>query len=300
MIRAADDAVAAITSLRPLGFECWQLSFALKRDRVPPLAPLAREVQRVLDGTVVSALGVYGNPLREDAVGEESRRSLREAMRTAALFGADIIGCFAGRVPGVSVDSSLPRFREVWSELAREAEDCGVRIAFENCLQGGTWQSGDWNIAINPNAWERMFDAVPADSLGLEWEPAHQLCQLIDPLPQLKRWASRIFHLHGKDAGVHRDILAQHGVFGSERFAWHRLPGLGETDWHDILRTLREAGYCGTIDIEGYHDPVFKGDREIEGQLNALHYLKACRAKCGVVPDQKLHFTAASIPRNLI
>jgi sugar phosphate isomerase/epimerase len=257
MIRAADDAVAAITSLRPLGFECWQLSFALKRDRVPPLAPLAREVQRVLDGTVVSALGVYGNPLREDAVGEESRRSLREAMRTAALFGADIIGCFAGRVPGVSVDSSLPRFREVWSELAREAEDCGVRIAFENCL-------------------------------------------LIDPLPQLKRWASRIFHLHGKDAGVHRDILAQHGVFGSERFAWHRLPGLGETDWHDILRTLREAGYCGTIDIEGYHDPVFKGDREIEGQLNALHYLKACRAKCGVVPDQKLHFTAASIPRNLI
>jgi sugar phosphate isomerase/epimerase len=279
MIRAAEGAVAAITALRSLGFESWQLSFALKRDRVPPLAPLAEEVQRVLEGTVISALGIYGNPLRGDAVGEESRRILREAMRTAALFGTDLIGCFAGRVPGTSVDASLPRFREVWSEFAREAGDCGVRIAFENCLQGGTWQSGDWNIAINPDAWERMFDAVPADCLGLEWEPAHQLCQLIDPLPQLKRWMPRIFHLHGKDAGVLRDVIAQHGVFGCERFAWHRLPGFGDSDWRDILRTLREAGYGGTIDIEGYHDPVFKDEREIEGQTKALHYLKACRTQ---------------------
>ena len=32
---------------------------------------------------------------------------------------------------------------------------------------GGNWRSGDWNIAHNPSAWDIMFDAVPADNLGL-------------------------------------------------------------------------------------------------------------------------------------
>ena len=277
LIRAATGAVESIRALLPHGFESWQLAFSLKRDVIPPLAPLAPAVLEVLDGTVISALGIYGNPLREDAIGVESRRALREAIAAARLFGTDVIGCFTGRVPGLSVDACLPRFREVWSELAREASDCGVRLAFENCLQGGTWESGDWNMAHNPDAWERMFDAVPSQSLGLEWEPAHQMCQLIDPLPQLAKWAPRIFHLHGKDANVHHHVVARHGVYGRERFAWHRMPGFGDTDWTEILRTLKASGYTGSVYIEGYHDPVYKDEREMEGQVKALHYLKVCR-----------------------
>jgi len=280
VVRAAHGAAATIAALRGHGFESWQILWSLKRDIVPPLAPVAEEVRSVLDGTVVSALGIYGNPLRDDALGEESRRVLREALRTARAFGTDVVGCFTGRVPGTGLEASLPRFREVWSELAREAADCGVRVAFENCLQGGTWQSGDWNLAHNPDAWELLFDAVPADCLGLEWEPAHQLCQLIEPLPQLAHWAPRIFHVHGKDGEVRRDIIAQHGVLGRERFAWHRLPGFGGTDWREILRQLHAAGYAGSVDIEGYHDPVFKNDLEIEGQVRALHYLRDCRTAC--------------------
>ena len=279
LIRAAPDAAGSIRALLPRGFECWQVSFSLKRDVIPALAPIAAEIREVIEGsgTAVSALGIYGNPLRSDALGDESRRALREAIATAREFGTGIIGCFAGRVPGSSVDACIPRFREVWSELAREAADNGVRIAFENCLQSGTWESGDWNIAHNPDAWERMFDAVPDQCLGLEWEPAHQLCQLIDPLPQLVKWAPRIFHIHGKDANVHHHIIATHGVYGAERFARHRMPGFGDTDWTEIIRILIDSGYTGAIDIEGFHDPVFKGDREYEGQVKALHYLKACR-----------------------
>ncbi|TIQ61455.1 MAG: sugar phosphate isomerase/epimerase, partial [Mesorhizobium sp.] len=76
---------------------------------------------------------------------------------------------------------SLPRFREVWGPLARRAADKGVRIAFENCAMDGNWASGDWNIAHNPDAWELMFNELPDDNLGLEWEPCHQLVYLIDP-----------------------------------------------------------------------------------------------------------------------
>jgi len=42
---------------------------------------------------------------------------------------------------------------------------------------------------------------------------------------------------------------------------------------------LLRAGYRGAIDIEGWHDPVYKGEREIEGQALALEHLKGCRAR---------------------
>ncbi len=54
------------------------------------------------------------------------------------------------------------RFREIWSGPARKAAGPGVRHASEIRLQGGSCQSGDWNIALKPAAWERMLDALPA------------------------------------------------------------------------------------------------------------------------------------------
>lgn len=280
VIRASRGAADEIQRLAPHGFETWQIAWSLKRDTIPALAGVAEAIRPHLErsGTSVSALGIYGNPLRTDSVGEESLRALREAIVAAPAFGTSLIGCFAGRVPGASIPDSIPRFREVWSELAKEAADLGVRIAFENCLQGGTWESGDWNIAHNPDAWEIMFNAVPAPCLGLEWEPAHQMCQCIEPLAQLEKWAPRIFHIHGKDANVDRSLIARHGVYGRERFAWHRLPGFGDCDWVELLPLLQRHGFTGDIDIEGFHDPVYKDEREFEGQLLSLEYLRKCRA----------------------
>jgi sugar phosphate isomerase/epimerase len=65
----------------------------------------------------------------------------------------------------------------------------------------------------------------------------------------------------------------------------HRFPGLGETDWTEIFLKLQAAGYAGTVDVEGGHDPVFRGDREREGQINARAYLLECRqrAEGGVI-----------------
>jgi sugar phosphate isomerase/epimerase len=101
-----------------------------------------------------------------------------------------------------------------------------VKIAFENCAMGGNWQTGDWNIAHNPDAWELMFNETPDDKLGLEWEPCHQLVYLIDPLPQIRKWADRIFHVHGKDATVRWNVIREHGIFGKHDFVWMRHTGI--------------------------------------------------------------------------
>ena len=270
----------AIRRLAVHGFECWQPAFPLKHAPMPLLRPVAEAVREACEdtGTFVSALGVYGNPLDPGERGEVSRRCLREAMDCAPEFGTSVIGCFAGRVPGASVPASIDRFREVWRPLAEEAAERGLHFAFENCLQGGNWESGDWNMAHNPDAWALMLEAVPLPSLGLEWEPAHQMCQLIEPLPQLEHWAPRVLHVHGKDAQIDRETLGRHGIAGPHRFAHHRTAGFGDTDWTAIFRLLTAAGRGAAVDIEGFHDPVYRGERELEGQLAALAYLKRCRA----------------------
>jgi MoaA/NifB/PqqE/SkfB family radical SAM enzyme len=38
-----------------------------------------------------------------------------------------------------------------------------------------------------------------------------------------------------------------------------------------------QAGYEGSIDIEGYHDPVHGAEWELSSQVRALKYLKECR-----------------------
>ena len=65
-----------------------------------------------------------------------------------------------------------------------------------------------------------MFNETPDDNIGLEWEPCHQLVYLIDPLPQIRKWASKIFHVHGKDATVRWDVIREHGIFGREKFVF--------------------------------------------------------------------------------
>jgi sugar phosphate isomerase/epimerase len=276
LVQAEHDAAGCLRQILPLGFESVQLTFHRRVGEID-LPRLADDVRRALDGlqspAVVSSLGMYGNPLEDAGTAHDFGR-LIEAAR---LFGCDLVCGFAGRVRGASVPDSLPRFREVFAPLARQAEQRGVRIAFENCDKGGDWHGGDWNIAHAPAAWELMFDAVPSDALGLEWEPCHQLVSLVDPLPQLRQWLPKIFHIHGKDANVQWDVLRKSGLRGDKTWAFHRFPGLGDTDWREIFAILRAGNYRGTIDIEGWHDPVFRGELELTGQTNALRYLQACR-----------------------
>ncbi len=262
--------VERVRSLMGEGFESFELAFVhdLAGFALGDLALGMRDV-----GATISCVGVYGNPLIE----ARTEAALRDAIRSVSAFGSDLVCCFTGRVTGASIPESIPRFREVFAEILREAADLGVRVALENCPQGGTWQSGDRNLAHNPAAWELLFDALPADNLGLEWEPCHQMCQLIDPMPQLEVWGDRIFHVHGKDAEIDRETLEQFGAYGPERFAHHRFPGRGQSDWGTIIDALTAAGYRGSVDIEGAHDSGVPPEKEDEAQRDALAFLKAAR-----------------------
>lgn len=281
-----------IRQILPHGFESFSITFwqTLGETDLKALSdkvmPLVEESQ-----AVISSLGVFGNPLETDEMAEITREAWRQAIIHAADFGCDLVAGFAGRIRGKPIHECLDRYREVFAPLAELAGERGVRIAFENCDMGGTWQSGDWNIAHNPAAWEIMFEALDLPNIGLEWEPCHQMVSLIDPMPQLDEWMPKIFHVHGKDASIQWDRVRKYGVHSSfhadvalpgieqavKPFAYHRTPGFGDSNWTDIISRLRMGGFQGSIDIEGWHDPVYANELEMTGQVFALNHLKQCR-----------------------
>ena len=267
-----------IRQILPHGFECFSITF-WQTIGATDLQRLAKEVRKILEGSgaVISTVSVFGNPLETQPLDLETVKSWEKLIDSAHLFGTDLVTGFAGRLRDKPLPDSIPRFKEVFGPLAQRAKDKGVRIAFENCEMGGSWESGDWNIAHTPDAWKMMFDALPCDNLGLEWEPCHQMVKLIDPMPQLREWVDRIFHVHGKCATIKWDIVRKHGVHGARQFAWHRTPGFGDCNWTDIISELRMGGFHGAIDIEGWHDPIYRKDLEMTGQVHGLRYLKNCR-----------------------
>jgi len=267
-----------IPQILPYGFESFSLTFWQTTGKTD-LYELSQKVKEILDGkdVVISSISVYGNPLTGHGSNHDTLASWERLIDSAHMFGTDLVTGFTGRIVDRPINESIDRFKEVFGELARRAADKGVKLAFENCDMSGDWNKGDWNIAHNPTAWEMMFNAVPMDNMGLEWEPCHQMVSLIDPIPQLRKWAGKIFHVHGKDATIAWDIVREYGIHGPKEFAWHRTPGFGDSNWADIITILRQNGYKGTIDIEGYHDPVYNGELEMMGQVRALNYLKECR-----------------------
>ena len=279
MVRAnAPDPAGTVRQILPHGFESFEPFFWQTLGGVD-LVRLAGELREAIgdSGATMSTLGMFGNPLEDQELDRETLAGWERLIDHAHLFGATTIAGFTGRVRNRPLPESLPRFRQVFGELAKRAAGKGLRIAFENCPMEGSWATGDWNIAHNPAAWELMFNALPDENIGLEWEPCHQLYYLIDPMPQLRDWMGKIFHVHGKDASVRWDVVRRHGVHGAEPFAFHRTPGFGDSDWTAIISDLRLGGYTGSIDIEGWHDPVYRDALEMTGQVAGLNHLKRCR-----------------------
>lgn len=271
-------AAPRIAQLADMGFESFEPFFwqTTNGQNIAELGKACLDAIGDRDITI-STLGVFGNPLESQEMDLQTLQAWKDCIDNAYHFGATCVAGFTGRLRDRPLPESLPRYKQVWSDLAKRAADKGVNIAFENCAMDGNWATGDWNIAHTPDAWEMMFNETPDDNIGLEWETCHQLVYLIDPMPQIRKWVPKFFHVHGKDATVRWDLVREHGVFGAQKFVFMRTPGFGDNNWTSIISELRLGGYQGSIDIEGWHDPVYRDALEMTGQIHALNYLKASR-----------------------
>jgi sugar phosphate isomerase/epimerase len=218
----------------------------------------------------ISAIGAYyRNPLDPKQT-DLARAVFRRAIEVAAHIGAKTVSGFAGAVIEVEInprggnpvykplENYLPQLLAFWEPLAAFAANHGIRIAFENCPQG-RWSLPvmHYNFMAQPAQWEHFFDAAKSQNLGLEWDPSHLICQFVDPVANLRKFGSRIFHVHAKDAFINRNLLETYGIC-HPGVAEHRFPGLGQANWAEIVHELLRAGYDSDLNIEGWHDPVYR------------------------------------------
>jgi sugar phosphate isomerase/epimerase len=228
----------------------------------------AERVRELMEaaGIEISGLGYYPNPLTADR--EEAQvyiDHLRKIIAAAGMLGLTRVNTVVGRDPKKSVEDNWARFREVWVPLIQLAEDHGVNIGIENCPMLFTedeWPGGK-NLAVSPAIWRRMFEEIPSQNFGLNYDPSHMVWQQMDVARPIREFADRIHHVHAKDVRVDRDRLDQVGIL-AHPLEYHtpKLPGLGQVNWSAFFAALTDIGYEGPVCIE-------VEDRAYEGSLDA-------------------------------
>ena len=149
------DAERVIPQLLPHGFESFGITFWQTTGDVN-LEELGKRIREILaeHDVIISCVSIFGNPLTGHGANADTLASWERLIDNAHHFGTDLVTGFTGRIVDQPIDQSIPRFKEVFGELAKRAADKGVRLAFENCNMDGDWYRGDWNIAHNPTVWK--------------------------------------------------------------------------------------------------------------------------------------------------
>lgn len=221
-------------------------------------------------GIRISAIGAFYRNALDPAQTERARAVILRAIEVAALIGVRTVSGFSGGIIEARLNERggnpvyqhrpehIPAVLAFWEPLARAAADRGLRIAFEHCPQGlHALPVLGYNLLATPGLWERFFDATSCPNLGLEWDPSHLVCQLIDPVDNLRQFGSKVFHVHAKDAWVNQSLLRRYGICHPGVLE-HRFPGFGQSNWAEIVHELVRQGYDSDLNIEGWHDPVFR------------------------------------------
>jgi sugar phosphate isomerase/epimerase len=219
----------------------------------------------------ISAMAYYDNNLHPDL---ERRKNfldhLKKVIDTAALLNVKLVGTFVGARPDKSPTENMNEIGDVFRDLCKYASDKDVKIMIENCPMENWVMFGlPGNYAYSPELWEALFNEVPADNFGLNFDPSHLYWLGIDYIEAAKEFATKIFHVHAKDTEMLDHGMYRYGIFGKQidptpwKSGWwrYRIPGFGEIDWMRLITTLQEHGYDHVLSIE-HEDPVWEGSEE--------------------------------------
>ena len=205
-------------------------------------------------GVEISGLGYYPNALSPDAdEATAAQKQIRSVISAAGKLGINRMNTFIGRDWTKSVDDNFATFEQVWKPIIAHAEEQGVKVGIENCpmLFGADEWPGGKNLAHSPAIWKRMFEAVPSDHFGLNYDPSHPVWLHMDYLKPMRDFADKLFHMHAKDVRVDQHLLDELGVLAHPN-DWHtpKLPGMGDVDWGKFFSVLTDVGYTGPVCVE--------------------------------------------------
>lgn len=213
----------------------------------------------------ISSLAFYPNTMEGDLNKRTAAvEHLKNVIRASARLGVGMVTTFIGRDQNRNMEENLELVKEVWPPILRVAEENQVKVAIENCpmLFGPDQWPGGQNIMTTPANWRKVFEILPSEYLGINYDPSHFVWQMMDYVKPLYEFRDKIFHVHYKDIKVYRDRLNDCGIMAYPLdFMSPKLPGLGDVDWGKYVSALTDIGYDGYTCIE-IEDKAFEGSRE--------------------------------------
>ena len=227
----------------------------------------------------ISSLAFYPNTMDGDLAKRQAAIDhLKKVINMSALLGVNMVTTFIGRDQTKTVEENLEIFKEVWPPIIKLAEEKGVKVAIENCpmLFGRDQWPGGQNLFTTPKLWRKMFEILPSDNFGINYDPSHFIWQQIDYVKPIYEFKDKIFHVHYKDIKVYEDKLNDVGIMAYPlEYMSPKLPGYGDVDWGKYVSALTDIGYDGCTCVE-VEDKAFEGSKEriLDSCVLSYRYMK--------------------------
>lgn len=206
------------------------------------------------NGMTISSLAFYPNTMDEDL---EKRRAnithLKAVIKASQKLGIGMVSTFIGRSQNKTIEENIELFKEIWPEIITFAEQANVKIAIENCpmLFGSDQWPGGQNLMCSPVIFRKLFELIPSDYFGLNFDPSHYVWQGMDYIKTIYEFRDKIFHIHFKDIKLYPQKLAECGVLAYPlEYMSPKIPGLGDVDWPAFISALNDIHYSGFAVIE--------------------------------------------------
>jgi inosose dehydratase len=168
-------------------------------------------------------------------------------------------------------DEEWKRLSEGLDRLGEKAREKGMKLTYHHHMGTGVQTAEEI---------DRLMGSTTAGLLDLLYDTGHLVFSGEDHLAVLKKWASRIKHVHLKD--LRPEIVARAKKEGwsflaSVKAGAFTVPGDGAIDFAPVFETLVSSGYEGWWVVEAEQDPAKANP--LEYAIKARKYI---REKAGI------------------
>ena len=227
--------------------------------------------------------GWYSARLLERTAEEEIQEvqdhlKLLKDMGCKVMVVAETTGCIHGE-RGIGL-SKRPRMEPgQWPEFGRRMTEFGEYLRSQGLGLAYHYHMG--TVVETPEEIEQFMEHT-GDAVGLLMDTGHLTFAGGDPVSLIRRWGSRINHVHCKD--VRADVLqkvkaADSSFLNAVIDGVFTVPGDGSIDFKAVLTALKQVGYQGDwLVIEAEQDPakanpltyVTKGNQHLRGLVSEI------------------------------
>lgn len=213
-------------------------------------AKRSKEIREMLEASMlsISSLCYYTCDISDPKKMVKTQGIAKKIIDAAAALNVPVVCMLTGfAAPGMTkmetIEKVLPKaFKPILAHAAKKNIKIAVENWYQTCLQG-------------IDTMEALFQAIPNENFGLNYDPSHLVHQGCDHLAPLSMFKKRIFHTHAKDTLIDNAKRARCGVYAE---GWWRyvIPGYGCINWGEYIGTLLHNGYTGVLSIE-HEDDAF-------------------------------------------